>query len=61
MIFTSSVIAGFRAILGSACVQLAMAVTIACFLDLTKTPFHIDQFDTLAEDNNNDIVKKMQK
>jgi hypothetical protein len=38
-----------------------MAVTIACFLDLTKTPFHIDQFDTLAEDNNNDIVKKMQK
>jgi len=39
MIFTYSVIAGFRAILGSVGVQLAMALAIIIFLKAPDQPF----------------------
>ena len=39
MIFTYSVIAGFRAILGSVGVQLAMALTIIMFLPVPGQPY----------------------
>ena len=39
MIFTYSVIAGFRAILGSVGVQLAMALAIIMFLEAPEQPY----------------------
>jgi ABC-type branched-subunit amino acid transport system permease subunit len=42
MVYLYSIISGFRAILGSVGIQIAMAVAVAFFVKVPKTPYLVE-------------------